>query len=175
MYRTRELETPISTFTTPAGYENLTREEILSRMGLVNQMIIARLGVSVTTNTDTTLVISENASVSSAENIERANEVMLNGDLETTAIKIQERLDPIINPSGFAEWLIRQIIRFQDSPFVWKLILASGLVITVIGGGYLAYRLVRRVSTPTLVTPFGVNTRLTTFGRVVGALMYKEK
>lgn len=153
----------ISQFQSPVGYENLSREEIMRRAELTNQIITDRLGV--TTNID--LGTSDDASLNSAENISRAHEVI--ADISNTAERIHGRIDPIINSREFVEWLIRQMIKLQEFPFAGKLIIITGFTITIVGGGYLAYKLVRR-SNPS--TPFGP--KLTIFGRIMKAIMYKD-
>lgn len=161
----------------PPGYENLTLDQIRERFDRLGQTVSDRIGreveVSPLIRGDELSLIdaSENSITTTESSIISAREEA--SEIAPTVIRIDNNLDSIINPQSYAEWIISLYTKFQDLPIVWKILIAGGLIITIASGGYVAYKVINRTKIPkTIVTPFGA--RMTTAGRVIRAIMYKD-
>jgi len=87
-------------------------------------------------------------------------------------------MDKIINRNSWSDIFVQLAFRFNESPFLIKILLTGGFIIILSGGMYLGYRFIRRISgmagLHTIITSFVAKKKLTIVGRVLEAIIYRK-
>lgn len=159
----------------------MTREEINARIReqqeLLDQDRFGRLTHLSERETTLQLRIQEEA-----DNVQILNEQITNNAIIHQ--EIAETTNRIIERTAWYHQLDRYITIFHQSPFLFKLLLLGGTIITVTGTVIIGIKIIRKITNDfslysnskvtTIISPFGPRKNLTIFGRVLDAIIFRK-
>jgi len=90
--------------------------------------------------------------------IEEIQTLNLEQQIVNVPIREFDRMNTILNETGIINNLMYCLVKISDLPTLLKILMAGGTCIGIVGGVYIAYRIINRI-TPritTIVTPIGI-------------------
>ena len=143
---------------------------INNRIELTVTNRVSRLNIRAAGAEETTLEQMQLQRDSYSALINQGLEIVRTFTSETTEITMTLVHNNILNESGIINRIIYYLTHLQDLPMIQRLIISGGVIIGIVGGVYISYKIIKRTArAATIVTPFGAmrDADLTVFGRTI--------